>query len=446
MNLSRFYQSTYLRILGVFVAAMVAVGVVAFITIGLVVGPGGKHGFARPMIKNHINYMVDDIGVPPNLERAKQIVEEQPVDLQIIGPGVVYASSDIFLNRKFKTKRKFEGGLTLKFSQGERFIEAQRGPFTFLVRWRGPSLDTEDKFILFFGLIGVLVVLAISYFMVQRLFAPVRQVKEGAARISSGDIDYRIPEHYTGELGDLCTSVNQMANSLQSMLDAKRELLLAISHELRTPLTRAKLSLEFIEQEKTRERIAGDINEMDLLIGALLETERLNPKHAVLAKTEFDLVELINAVVTSFCRESLELKCPEQPVIIFADSLRIELLLKNIISNAVRYGEGKAVSIDLVLEEGRVKVTVQDQGAGLTHEQLVLVTQPFYRTDSARTRDKGGVGLGLYLSRLIVEAHEGVLNIASKIGDGVKVEIELPSAISDKYAERDLIMKVEPQK
>ena len=109
-------------------------------------------------------------------------------------------------------------------------------------------------------------------------------LKKGAERIEKGDLNYRVQSNRQDELGELTESINHMADSLQSMLEAKRQLLMAISHELRTPITKAKLRLEFMPESDEKEQLREDIDEIDLLISDLLETERLNNEHAALAE------------------------------------------------------------------------------------------------------------------------------------------------------------------
>ena len=122
-------------------------------------------------------------------------------------------------------------------------------------------------------------------------------MQEGAARIGRGELDYRIPTRRHDELGDLSRDINDMADDVQGMLEAKRQLMLAISHELRSPLTRSKVALEMIDDDKARRSILEDINEMERLIADLLESEALNTRHAMLRRESVDPAQLVESVV-----------------------------------------------------------------------------------------------------------------------------------------------------
>jgi signal transduction histidine kinase len=131
-----------------------------------------------------------------------------------------------------------------------------------------------------------------------------------------------------------------MADSLQSMLEAKRQLLLAISHEVRTPLTKAKLRLEFIPDSDEKEELNKDIDEIDHLIADLIEAERLNDEHVVLVKENTLITKFVTSVIDYFSdyRGGIQINCPETDSHVPIDKLRIRLLITNLMNNAIRHG------------------------------------------------------------------------------------------------------------
>ena len=131
--------------------------------------------------------------------------------------------------------------------------------------------------------------LLVGYLSVRWLFKPIRSIRKGAAHIGRGNFDYRISEIRRDQLGDLANDINQLAGDVESMLDAKRALLLGISHELRTPLSRMRLTLEFLEDEKNKEDLRDEIVEMEKIVASLLEAERLSNRHARLNRTEVNV-------------------------------------------------------------------------------------------------------------------------------------------------------------
>jgi signal transduction histidine kinase len=213
------------------------------------------------------------------------------------------------------------------------------------------------------------------------------------------------------------------------MLEAKRGLLLAISHELRSPLTRARVNTELLDDSDTRRALLADMGELETLLDELLESERLSGRHAVLDRQAVDPSRLVKELVAeSFSGASLELELDPEGTWISLDPVRIRLLVRNLMQNAISHtprGRPSPVLHSRV-DDHHWSLSVTDHGAGIAAEHLGRLTEPFYRVDPSRQRASGGMGLGLYLSRLIVEAHGGDLKITSTQGVGTVVQIELP--------------------
>jgi signal transduction histidine kinase len=191
------------------------------------------------------------------------------------------------------------------------------------------------------------------------------------------------------------------------MLDAKRALLLAISHELRSPLTRARVNAELVDEGEARDALLRDLGEMRDMVIDLLESERLATGHAALQPEATDLNALVREAAPAELR--LEL-APDLPMLAL-DRVRMRLLLRNLLDNALRHndGAGEPVVVTTAREGERVRLTVRDHGPGVPDEEIGRLAEPFHRPDAARERRTGGVGLGLYLCRLVAEAHGGTL-------------------------------------
>ena len=215
-------------------------------------------------------------------------------------------------------------------------------------------------------------------------------------------------------------------------LDAKRALLLAISHELRSPLTRARLNTELLpesgETEEQRSALLRDLAEMAQLITDLLESERLSGNHAALNLEATDLGQLLQEVADSM-NSSLPLNLKIEPdlPLLQLDRTRMKLLLRNLLDNAQRHGQGMDQPIEVSLSRAgdTLELTVRDHGPGVPAEQLPQLGQAFFRSDAARQRSTGGVGLGLYLCRLVAQAHGGELMLENA-GPGLRACVRLP--------------------
>jgi signal transduction histidine kinase len=151
------------------------------------------------------------------------------------------------------------------------------------------------------------------------------------------------------------------------------------------------------------------------LITDLLESERLATGHAALQTERVDLGALARELLaTQFAQADVTLQVDESLGPVQADPTRVRLLLRNLIDNALRHSAGAAQPplLELAREaDGQLRVSVRDHGPGVSEEQLARLAEPFYRADSARQRSTGGVGLGLYLCRLVAQAHGGTLSL-----------------------------------
>jgi signal transduction histidine kinase len=260
---------------------------------------------------------------------------------------------------------------------------------------------------------------------VRRLLRPLDDIRRGAQRFGRGEFGEAIPVRRHDELGDLAEDVNAMARSIHGMLDAKRALLLAISHELRSPITRARLHAELLpesgEAAARREALLRELQEMADLVAELLESERLGLGHAALQREPTDLGALVREV-TSGAAVATEIE-PGLPILSL-DRARIRLMLRNLIDNAARHGAGAQPARVRVSRDGDAEIvlSVRDFGAGVDDAVLQQLAQPFYRTDASRGRATGGVGLGLYLSRLIAQAH-GAAFVIRNASPGLEVEV-----------------------
>jgi signal transduction histidine kinase len=210
------------------------------------------------------------------------------------------------------------------------------------------------------------------------------------------------------------------------MLVGQRGLLLAISHELRSPLTRARLHAELLEPGDGREALLRDLGQMRDLISDLLESERLAGGAAVLQREPTDLNALVRDLVAAqFAGRGIRLALADGLPRLALDRSRLQLLLRNLLDNALRHGAGTPVELGTAQRDGELRLVVRDHGPGVDAEQLQRLGEPFYRPDAARSRSAGGVGLGLYLCRLVASSHGGRLSLRNAV-PGLEASLTLP--------------------
>ena len=392
----------------------------------------------------HVSYVREDIGLPPRIDRALAITERVPVDIRIFGPDVDWASDPDFPRVEeldFAPSPRFSESpdawadelMGVEFADFDQhsFLRMRQGDYDIVVAT--PRIaEKPDDVPLIPMIIGLgLVFLLIGYLAAQWLFRPIRNIRAGAAHIGRGNFNHRIESIRGDQLGDLANDINRLADDVESMLDAKRALLLGISHELRTPLSRMRLALEFIDDEESAESLKAEIAEMEKIVVSLLEAERLNSRHGPLRRTEVGVRSLINELVDDFFsrdRDRIRLDLPDEPLRAYVDEARISLCLKNLVANSLRYSqpEDGPVTIRARKEADELVLNVIDHGPGLSKDQADHIGEPFYRSDKSRTRESGGTGLGLYLAALVASSHEGSLALLDTPGVGADFEVRIP--------------------
>lgn len=435
------WRSLTARLLGIFVATSLIFGAGTDVAINWVLDRDYLRGLIGSHVSLYTDYLLADIGDPPDPAVAARLAARLPVDFYIEGPQVQWSSDPDFpapdtieFRPPSDPEERSVFGETLEQSgyavvDKHRFMRFQRGPHTLVMsspKLKQPPSETNVTPII---ITVALIMLAGCFFAVQWQVRPLQWIREGAARFKEGDLDYRIPDKRGDDLGELARDINSMADEVNEMLEAKRQLLLAISHELRSPLTRTKVALEFIEDEKARDDICADVQEMEGLIADLLETERLNTRHSKLNVSPVDAWELVRRTMADAFPEAggrIELSLPADELICDWDVTRTRLALKNLVENALRHSPPSA----RVTVAGRagdpVQIRIIDRGEGIAEADLARVTEPFYRADPARSRSTGGFGLGLYLARLVAEAHGGSLALTSEAGQGTVATLSLP--------------------
>ncbi|MBT5862350.1 MAG: HAMP domain-containing histidine kinase [Gammaproteobacteria bacterium] len=392
----------------------------------------------------HVSYVREDIGVPPRIDRAIVITEKVPVDIRILGPDIDWASDPAFPRLEqleFASSPRFSDdqrawvdelqGVDFSNLDGHDFLRMRQGGYEIVVSTPRIS-DVPDGPALIPLILGMgLSFLLLAYAAITWLFQPIRTIGRGAEHIGQGNFSFRILKTRPDQLGDLATDINKMAGDVERMLDAKRALLLGISHELRTPLSRMRLTLEFVDDEKNVESLKAEIVEMEKIVVSLLEAERLNSRHVQLFRTDVVVSDLITELLDDFFAREIDrigVTIPTEPICAYIDEARITLLLKNLISNALRYSKPEDGLIELTISTtGQdLVIVVRDHGSGLSQNQADHIGEPFYRSDESRARESGGTGLGLHLATLVATAHGGSLALLDIDNKGASFETRIP--------------------
>lgn len=377
----------------------------------------GWRELARPLVADYIDRLAAEIGSPPDLARAQALVQRLPVAIRIDGPTLQWAShprreahGPYDPQWRAMLERRTADGHRISFGIGD-------------LRW-----DERPRWLGWATLAALLALTALSFAYARRLLRPLEDVHAGALRFGAGDFSRPIVPRRHDELGELAAQVNAMAASLQRMLAGQRGLLLAISHELRSPLTRARLHAELLDEGEQRAALLRDLGQMRDLIGDLLEGERLAGGAAALQREAVDLDALVRDLVSAqFTGRDIALALDGKLPVLWLDRARLQLLVRNLLDNALRHGGGTPVDVSTHADAGGWRLTVRDHGAGVDATALQRLGEPFYRPDAARTRSAGGVGLGLHLCRLVALSHGGTLQLRNA-APGLEVSLWLPAS------------------
>ena len=278
----------------------------------------------------------------------------------------------------------------------------------------------------------MLLAIAGSWFIAHRSLSPVRKITESAHEISTGDDLSRRIELGPGrdEIHTLADTFNDMFARLERSFIAERQFTSDASHELRTPTAvilaecgmAKKLPDDPAELRQSLDVVERQARKMSSLVSRLLTFTRLEQGTQRLKMEELDLSELTLAV----CGEQRTIESDKQiaadvepDVIVRGDAELLAILIQNLMSNARKYGkENGHVWVELKTENGKARLTVRDDGVGISAEQLPRIWDRFYQADASRTNRDGSLGLGLAMVKEIARLHSGEVTAESTPGEG----------------------------
>ncbi|HRH80587.1 MAG TPA: ATP-binding protein [Thiobacillaceae bacterium] len=274
-------------------------------------------------------------------------------------------------------------------------------------------------------LLGALLTVLLALFLARQTSRRLRGMAESALTVGQGRLPPRLPETGAQELRQLSAAFNRMAGEVQSLLENRTVLLSGISHDLRTPLTRMRLALSMLEGADPAlvARLERDMDEMNRLVGDMLAFARALKVESL---QDVDLAALCarlaeqNRALGEIDWQSSP-PCPWQ-----ANEAALGRIVGNLLGNALRYGEGKAVELALDCGPQQARISVSDRGPGIPAEAREAVFRPFFRLESSRNRDDGGSGLGLAIARQLADAYGWEIRLLDRHGGGLRAELVLP--------------------
>jgi len=271
------------------------------------------------------------------------------------------------------------------------------------------------------GITAVLLTLTLLL-AVRRILRPINELSQAAHAFGRGE-KVRIPEKGPEDVREVTRAFNQMQDQVGRAQEDRARLLAALAHDLRTPITSMRLRVEMLPEGEDRDRLLDSLREMQHLAEATLDFIRgtTTEQHR-----RYDLATLLDSLCGDLQEMGLAVHCDDSPrCVLQGQPEAVKRALRNLIENAVNYGEQAEVT--LATTDTEAVVTIVDQGPGILEADRERVFEPFYRLEHSRSRETGGAGLGLAIARTLIRGMGGDIRLgAGPGGQGLQVSVTLP--------------------
>lgn len=307
---------------------------------------------------------------------------------------------------------------------------------------KNTALQYLDSIMLCFIMLSVLLVFVIVYLYIQTAI-PINVMTMAAKKYAAGQFDYPMAYFPGKDQSELAGAIRYMADKMSDMDNYQRKFIANVSHDFRSPLTSIKGYTEAMidgtippqMQKKYLDIILFETERLTKLTTNLLTLNQFESGGTPMDMTVFDLnyeIKQCSAAFEQRCTEkqiSLELIFDRKELMVWADTSKIELVIQNLLDNAVKFSHHNSIiEIHTTEKNRKIFVSVKDHGIGIPKDSINKVWDRFYKTDNSRGRDKKGTGLGLSITKEIIEAHGENINVISTEGAGTEFIFSLPSA------------------
>ena len=284
------------------------------------------------------------------------------------------------------------------------------------------SVSLTAVWLLFVALVAIYVV---SY----KVMTPLREISYAAKCFAHGKYDVRVPERGNDEVTELAKSFNKMAIEIQSKDEMQKQFLSSASHDLRTPMTTIAGFIDGIidgaippeKHEHYMKIIKNEVQRLSRLVTSLLDISRLQSGARKFTEKPFNICEMARQTIISFENQfnekklDVEFDVEDYDMIAVGDTDAINQVVYNLCHNAIKFSSvGGKYAVRIKYHEDRVKFSVYNEGIGIAEDELPFVFDRFFKSDKSRGLDKTGVGLGLFISKTIIDSHNGDMSVSSE--------------------------------
>lgn len=293
----------------------------------------------------------------------------------------------------------------------------------------------------------MLAALIAIYFVSERIISPLKEMSRAAKSFAKGEFDVRVPVIGKDEVAELAQAFNNMAQSLEVLDEMRNNFMSSVSHDMRTPMTTISGFIDCIlsgaippeKHDYYLHVIKDEVQRLSRLVSTLLDISRIQAGDRKFVMAPFDVCEMARQVLISFEQKidkkhlDVDFDADADNMHVIGDHDAIYQILYNIIDNAVKFSrEGGILRLSVKQLEKKVRVSVYNEGDGIPYEDQPYIFERFYKTDKSRGKDKTGVGLGMFIAKTIIQAHNEEISLNSEPGKYCEFVFTLPGAGAEK--------------
>ncbi len=293
----------------------------------------------------------------------------------------------------------------------------------------------------------MLAALIAIFFISERIISPLRGMSQAAKSFAKGEFSVRVPVVGSDEVAQLASAFNNMAQNLESLDEMRNNFMSSVSHDMRTPMTTISGFIDCIlsgaippeKHEYYLKIIRDEVLRLSRLVASLLDISRIQAGDRKFVMAPFDICEMGRQILISFeqkidkKRLEVEFNCDDDNMFVTGDHDAIYQIFYNITDNAVKFAREEGIlRLSLTREDKKVKVSVYNEGDGIPYDDQPYIFERFYKSDRSRGKDKTGVGLGMFIAKTIIEAHNEVIALESEPGKYCEFYFTLPVTPDDK--------------